>query len=368
MADTPITVGVGSLGFNGRGATGGIIVTGEHPSHSGWGVGLSFIGQSAALSQTANHVIEVPIGSLGITGTISTIKLAITRSPTLVQIAFTGIIPTLGQTANHTRAPPIGALALTGAAPTLSQTANHTISPSKGSLAVSGKTPTIDRFISVPVGSLALTGTVSTLGVSKTLTPSLGSITFSSDVVSLSYSIVYPSLGSISFTGIAPTVSVSGSAAVITVGAPDALALTGIAPVTQVGATALPSVASLSLTGQGTTIAVDHPIPMGAIDPLAFLGYAVTTEIANSGTAIVNANATTDVPSNYEQCDYTGFRQLKGSLKMTWNKYAVRKKSWEERNPQDYVRSRPEIKKGPKRPEQDDRFIEDIGEVSAEDL
>lgn len=80
-----------------------------------------------------------------------------------------------------------------------------------------------------------------------------------------------------------------------------------------------------------------------------------------------NDNATTNVPSNYEQCDYSGFRVLPGSLKMTWNKHAVRQKSWESRHPQDVIRSVPDkTRGGPKRPEQDDRFIVDA--VDPDDL
>jgi hypothetical protein len=127
------------------------------------------------------------------------------------------------------------------------------------------------------------------------------------------------------------------------------------------------AVAAASLTATGNAVTLDTGMPVGA-DALAITTYGVTTDVANSGTSITNPNATTSVPSNYEQCDYTGFRQLPGSLKMTWNKNAVRRKSWESRHPQEKARNIPEKKKGSRRPEQPDRFIEDIGTVNAEDL
>ena len=92
---------------------------------------------------------------------------------------------------------------------------------------------------------------------------------------------------------------------------------------------------------------------------LTATGNGVTVYVAHGGTSITNANATTSVPSNYEQCDYTGFRRLPGSLKMTWNKHAVRRKSYESRHPQEKIRSVPERRKGSRRPEQDDTFIDE---------
>jgi hypothetical protein len=89
-------------------------------------------------------------------------------------------------------------------------------------------------------------------------------------------------------------------------------------------------------------------------------------DVSHSGQSITNPNATTAVPSNYEQCDYTGFRQLPGSLKMTWNRHAVRRKSYESRHPQEKVRNLPEKRKGSRRPEQPDQFIDSI--VDPEDL
>jgi hypothetical protein len=112
-----------------------------------------------------------------------------------------------------------------------------------------------------------------------------------------------------------------------------------------------------------------------SVGSLALLGNAVTLSFEfvggspGDGTLIQNLDATTDVPTNYEACDLTNFRQMPGSLKLTWRKYAVRQKSFDERHPQEFIKyPTNEKRKGSKRPEQDDRFIEDIGEVTPDDL
>lgn len=81
-----------------------------------------------------------------------------------------------------------------------------------------------------------------------------------------------------------------------------------------------------------------------------------------------NANVTTNVPSNYEICDRTGFRVMPGELVKEWNGAMVRRESWEARHPQDFVRGRPEHPKGSPRPEQPDTFIADDDQIGASDL
>ena len=103
---------------------------------------------------------------------------------------------------------------------------------------------------------------------------------------------------------------------------------------------------------------------------MALLGQALAISIDPWGNRIENDNATTDVPNNYEQCDLTGFRQLPGSMKLTWNKYAVRKKSWDERHPATMQQSgHTDRWKGAQKPEGTDKFIgEELDEVTADDL
>ncbi|KKL65324.1 hypothetical protein LCGC14_2156080, partial [marine sediment metagenome] len=122
--------------------------------------------------------------------------------------------------------------------------------------------------------------------------------------------------------------------------------------------------ATVVITGQPISVLLRQPL----IGTMALLGQALAISIDPWGTRIENDNATTDVPNNYEQCDLTGFRQLPGSMKLTWNKYAVRKKSWDERHPATMQQSgHTDRWKGAQRPEQDDRFLED-NEVTADDL
>ena len=91
--------------------------------------------------------------------------------------------------------------------------------------------------------------------------------------------------------------------------------------------------------------------------------------MAETGTAIENANATTDVPSNYEICDYSGMRAKPGELVPTWDGKMVLPRFWEPRNDQDFVRARAEKQHGAERPEPvgNETFLSN-GEVTADDL
>jgi len=84
---------------------------------------------------------------------------------------------------------------------------------------------------------------------------------------------------------------------------------------------------------------------------------------------IANGNAT-EYPSFYDICERTGFRVKPGTLVTEWNGTKVRPESYEARHPQDFVRSRAEKQEGSERPEQDDRFIQDLYPtgLSASDL
>lgn len=82
-----------------------------------------------------------------------------------------------------------------------------------------------------------------------------------------------------------------------------------------------------------------------------------------------NANAD-DYPSQYEICERTGFRVKKGELVKEWTGSMVRKESFERRNAQDFVRGVGDEQEGSPRPEQMDRFTDEVypGGVSADDL
>lgn len=81
-----------------------------------------------------------------------------------------------------------------------------------------------------------------------------------------------------------------------------------------------------------------------------------------------NANATTNIPSNYEICDRTGFKLPVGTLVKEWTGAMVRPESWEPRHPQDFVRGRPEKAGGSPRPEPTDTFIADDDQVQGSEL
>jgi hypothetical protein len=102
------------------------------------------------------------------------------------------------------------------------------------------------------------------------------------------------------------------------------------------------------------------------LDALALSGQSVSI-FHRTGTFIENPDASTALVNNIEECDYSGFKQLPGSLKLTWRRHAVRSKSWESRHAQEMLRSIPQRRqKGPQRAEPDDTFI--TTDIDPEDL
>jgi len=88
-----------------------------------------------------------------------------------------------------------------------------------------------------------------------------------------------------------------------------------------------------------------------------------TAVAIDPGTPILNTNATTDVPSNYEICQRSGFRQHPrfdslSKLMVQWNGLGVRLDSLDVRNPQEFIKSRGgESQQGSRSPEPEDSFI-----------
>lgn len=81
----------------------------------------------------------------------------------------------------------------------------------------------------------------------------------------------------------------------------------------------------------------------------------------------VNSQATSDVPTNYDLCQRTGFRQYPGELVRDGYGEYVRGRSSDERHPQDFQRSRGgDRQRGSVSPEQDDTFI--ATSIAPEDL
>ena len=274
-----IPVGVGSLSFDGRGATGGPKVTGEHHKKSGWGVGLALQGQAPSITVTSGVESD----------------------------------------------PATGSISFSSAAVTLDHTANHFIDAGTGSLVFSGIAPTTagDATVLPTTASLVLSGAVPVLGTTTS-----------------------PTASSVLFSGQQPTILVSLDEFPGTV----ALSITGYIPTAVIQATS--------------------PVRQPSLGSLNFAGSTPGVNVANAGRSVTNPDAETDVASNFEACDYSGFRVMPGSLKMTWNKHAVRRKSWESRHPQDVpIRSNGDKQTGPQRPEQTDRQIGvDINEITPDDL
>ena len=163
---------------------------------------------------------------------------------------------------------------------------------------------------------------------------------------------------------------------------PESLTLTGFNTTAGIGTQVPATLAALSYglpthTVEGTPGQADaFPLPVfltiAGNDPQV-VGFptAVKPEdtFGDYGALITNADATSDVPSNYVICDRSGFRVKPGELMKDGYGWMVRSRSWEPKHPQDFVRARAEKLEGSKRPEQADRFIGvDEPEVTAADL
>lgn len=262
---------------------------------------------------------------------------------TPVRIVDSHVLPGVGSLQTGSAAPEVSrlvnptsdGLVLTGHQPTVDEAAPGAIvrEPGAGSLIFGSSAPTVgeDRHVYPSAGSLVLGSSAPTAGGDKNSNPSAGSL----------------QLGAVAPTLLLDVVAQPGS---------DSLAVSSQA--SSIGSSASPSAGSLSLTGAAPTAGDQAALP--SADSLALTGGAVVITGGHEGTPIVNDNATTSVPTNVEQCDLSGFRQLPGSLKFTWKGYGVRRKSYDERHPQESVRSFHQKQKGPRRPEQDDRFIENL--------
>jgi len=238
-------------------------------------------------------------------------------------------------------------------------------------LAISEETPTaqVDDSVFVPridlhlvtFRGLELRGITPTVVLSgESVSPGLGSLTLSETTPVLAPLVVADSLV---LNGLQPTVI----QAQISLPALDALILGSTASDPIVTTPESPSVGSLTLTGlQPAILKGARPAAVG----LTITGLLPEIEIEiDFGVQIVNPDASTSEASNYEQCDFSGFRQLPGSLKMTWNRHGVRKKSWDERHPATMQQSgHTDRNKGPQKPEQNDRFIDPDNPITPDDL
>ena len=116
---------------------------------------------------------------------------------------------------------------------------------------------------------------------------------------------------------------------------------------------------------------ITYTVPASALAGVSSLTATptfVVTADTLSGTEIVNADTSTAEPTNYEQCDRSGFRQWPGELIRNWDNVYTRRKSVDERHPQLMIKSVSENLKGSPSPEDnEDNFI-GVNDVQGEDL
>jgi hypothetical protein len=372
---------------------------------------LTLAGVSPSAELTHNR--SVPVGALVLAGVAPALLVGSNVAPATASVTFTGIAPTAEIT--HNRAVPVGSLALTGQAPTQ----DTTVGPDVGSAILTGVAGSaeITHNRATGSGSLAFTGNAPTVVITGPgIEPATAALSFNTFAPVIGVS-VSPAVGSLELTGAAPqrayglvlegqlpTIAISGSQAV----APGTVALTftGLAPsaeidhfrstgagsitlataapVVLVSLSVAPTTGAVALTGAAPALGAGIAVATGAlalasdaptlgalafiaipVGGLSFTGFAPSLAIANSGVSITNETAV-EIPSNYEQCDYTGFRVLPGELVETGYGQWVRPESYEPKHPQEFVRSVPErIKRGQQRPEQPDVFVDT---VTADDL
>jgi len=293
-----------------------------------------------------------------------------------------GQAPTVTSGAQQ-EAPTTGSMVISGQTP--SAEIDHIRAVDTATMVIAGKQPTVNHLVSVGTGSLAISSDAVTLGV--TANPGTGSLSISGQTPSLLGQFV-PGTGSMVIASAAPSAEIDHIRAVSTgslsidpqgttrllnhIASPATATITISSDVVTVAVdqTELPSLADVVITGQPVTVVIAGDFTSKPLlGTMALLGQSIAeVRIDAWGTRVENDDATTDVPNQYEQCDLTGFRQLPGSMKLTWNKYAVRKKSYDERHPATMQQSgHTDRWKGAQKPEQDDRFLED-NEVTADDL
>ena len=172
----------------------------------------------------------------------------------------------------------------------------------------------------------------------KTLAPTTGLVSISSDAITIQVLAITPDTGTVIVAGIAPSIAV------------DNLSIIPNPPIPIGGDEPEPL---LSLTGSAPTISFEY-VGGGPTD----------------GTLIQNLNATADSLNRYNICARTGFRQKPGTLVKDGYGEMVRPESAEPRHMQERVKSQPESQRGALRPEPigDETFITDDDLVLAEDL
>jgi hypothetical protein len=304
------------------------------------------------------------------------VTLDVAIIPSTGSMVISGAAPTV----SHLISVGTGTVTISSDAVTLGQTAN----PTTGSAVISGQQPVVNHLVSAGTGSLAISSDVNIVIRTQSVAPSTGSMVIAGQAIAKAEEdhVIEVGVGSLSISSDA--VTLGGTANPTTRSA----VISGETPVRLLNHIVAPATVSMAIVGQSIAKAEeDHVISIGVgsiavvgqsvplllrqppLATVALSGQAIAlVQVANAGVSITNPNASTSEISNYEQCDLTGFRQLPGSMRLTWNKYAVRRKSYDERHPSTMQQSgHTDRQSGPKRPEQEDRFLE-VNEVTADDL
>ena len=309
---------------------------------------------SDALTVSTGIVRDPGLDTLILTGAVPSAEIVHSKSPAPDELQFSGIVPNV--ITGNPEEPSTGSLLFNGKQP--SAEIGHSKSPAADGLIFSSDAVSarVTQLTTPLLGAIGFTGNAPQAGLSYTILVGSTSLAFNADAPA-------PQLAQIAFPGLATLLFSSDAVSVIrgTIRTPSSAALALIGSVSNFGFGFGINTSSIELTGT-------FPLLGPGQGNVSFAGFAPLVFNQHGGKDIGNPDATTDVPNNYAQCDYTGFRQLPGSLKMTWNKYAVRKKSWESRHPQDFQKDPSNTRqKGSKRPEQEDRFLAD-NEITQDDL
>jgi len=324
--------------------------------------------------------------------------------------------------------PPVGSLTLSSSAPIRAYglqltgyavTIGNATYPGTGSLTFSSAAPLNAGTVQPLVGSLALASSTATLG-----DPALGTAVASLSVTDAEF--INSGDMRLIITGYAPQL-VGGSSGITVEPGSGSLGLSEASPSRAYGlqlvggqvtlAEALnPATDTLSLVGRGIQIDVASPLspapPRGQLNissaaitnilvnnvadvptgSVSITGRSATTKtdiaqgivqlrltgaaptvsgggLPKIGTPIENANAT-QYTGRDNICDRTGFRALPGELVKDAYGNMVLKRYRDSRHPQEFVRSTPERRHGPKRRESEPEFIDDLypGGVTSDDL
>lgn len=236
-------------------------------------------------------------------------------------------------------------------------------------LIMTGYAPTINpgqTSISVPTKALSFTGKV---------TSRLTGLFFSGFaptalvIVNDVDHVAEPATASSSFTG--KNVQRVEQTTTNTVVAPDTGSITssGKTPVKILPVICSPTTGEV-LIEQGYFLRVVTKTRYPFFAELAMTGYAPTILRNIAGTATINPTATTNVPTNNEEDQRTGFRVLPGELVEDGYGVMTRQGSGDSKHPQEMVGSTNERQEGADNPGSTDRFIEDEypNGVSVDDL